>query len=82
MENEDCCIINKQYKDRLMIYFNKIKISRENNIFKFYLNDKVFKRKYSKIPNLIFQKYATMIQNYILDYEYNEDTITITILGK
>jgi len=82
MENEDCCIINKQYKDRLMIYFNKIKISRENNIFKFYLNDKVFKRKYSKIPNLIFQKYATMIQNFIIDYESNEDTISITILGK
>ena len=80
--NNECCILKNQFKDRLMVFFNKVKISRENNIFKFYLNDEIFKRKYSNIPNLIFQKYATMIQNYILDYEYNEDTITITILGK
>ena len=71
MKNEDCCIINKQFKDKLMVYFNKIKISKENN-----------KLKYSKIPNLIYQKYACMIQNYILDYESTEDTISITIFGK
>ena len=82
MKNEDCCIINKQFKDKLMVYFNKIKISKENNIFKFYLNDNIIKLKYSKIPNLIYQKYACMIQNYILDYESTEDTISITIFGK
>ena len=35
MKNEDCCIIKQQFKDRLMVFFNKIKISRENNILNF-----------------------------------------------
>jgi len=75
-------ITKKVYKDKLMIYFNKIKISKDNNIFKFYLNENIFKGKYSKIRNLIFQKYAQMIQNIIIGYDSSEDAISITILGK
>ena len=77
-------IFKKEYKDKFLNYFKIIKLSRENNIFKFFLKDKVFKRKpnYSKIPNLFFENYTTMLQSIILGYELNEDVISITILGK
>ena len=57
----------------------------KNNIFKFYLNDKIFKNKekYSKNKHIFFhEKYSTMIQNIILGYELDEDAISITILEK
>ena len=81
-EKSDFYIFNKEYKEKLLNYFSKIKISRENNIFKLYMKDKIFKQKYSKINNFFFENYATMFQNIILGYEFNEDAISITILGK
>ena len=83
-ETNNVDIFKKEYKDKFLNYFKIIKLSRENNIFKFILKDKVFKRKpnYSKIPNLFFENYTTMLQSIILGYELNEDVISITILGK
>ena len=83
-ETNNVDIFKKEYKDKFLNYFKIIKLSRENNIFKFFLKDKVFKRKpnYSKIPNLFFENYTTMLQSIILGYELNEDVISITILGK
>ena len=73
------------FKEKFMKYFKKIKFSMKNNIFKFYLNDKIFKNKekYSKNKHIFFhEKYSTMIQNIILGYELDEDAISITILEK
>ena len=77
-------IFKKEYKEKFLNYFKTIKLSKENNIFKFFLKDKVFKKKpnYSKIPNFFFENYTTMLQSIILGYELNEDAISITILGK
>ena len=83
-ENNNFEIFTQEYKDKFLNYFKSIKLSRENNIFKFYLKDLAFKRKknYSNIPNFYFESYTTMLQSIILGYELNEDAISITILGK
>lgn len=81
-EKSDFSLFNNEYKEKLLNYFSKIKISRENNIFKLYMKDNIFKKKYSKYNNFFFENYATMFQNIILGYEFNEDIISITILGK
>ena len=83
-ENNNFDLFNQEYKKKLMIYFKSIKISKENNIFKFYLKENIFKNRnnYKNIPNFFFENYTTMIQNIILSYDYNEDAISITALGK
>ena len=77
-------IFKRSFKDKLMKYFKKISISINNNIFRFYLKDKVYKsnEKYKKLSNYYFENYATMIQNYILGYDWREDAISFTFLGK
>ena len=81
-ENNSINLLKKEFNDKLIKYFTKILISRENNIFKLYLNPNIFKCKYSNIPNFLFDKYAALLQNIILSYDKNDDTISITIFGK
>ena len=83
-ENNNFEIYTQEYKTQFLKYFKSIKLSKENNIFKFFLKDKVFKSKenYSNIPNFFFENYSVMLQSIILGYDLNEDAISITILGK
>ena len=73
----------QEYKRNLLKYFNKIKFSKENNVFQLYLKPEVFKQKYNK-KTLKFQieNYSTMFQYYIFGYDYKGDYISIIILSK
>ena len=81
IEKNNLDLFKKEYKESLLKYFYKIKFSKENNVFKFYLNPNIFKEKYLSLIQI--ENYSTMIQNYIiLGYDYKEDFITIIILSK
>ena len=71
------------YKRDLLKYFNKIKFSKENNVFQLYLNPEVFKQKYNKkILKFQIENYSSMFHYYIFGYDYKEDYISIIILSK
>ena len=78
-ESSNFDIFEQEFKKKLMTYFKSIKISKENNIFKFYLKESIFKK---RANYFFFENYTAMLQNIILSYEYNEDAISITFLGK
>ena len=75
-------IFKMDYKNNLLKYFYKIKFFKENNVFHFYLNPEIFKKKYSSILKIPIENYSIMLQDYILGYDYKEDFISIIILSK
>lgn len=77
-------IFQNEFKQKFMKYFKKIKFSMQNNIYKFYLNDKAFKGKkqYLNFKSFFIENYSTMMQNILLGYELNEDAISLTIMEK
>ena len=82
IQNNNMNFFKDEYKKKLIKYFYKIKFSKENNVFQFYLKDDAFRGKFSPIKN-----YSLMSnQFYILGYDYDEinkeDFITIIILSK
>jgi len=82
IEKNNMNLFKKEYMDNLLKYFYKIKFSKENNVFQFYLKPDVFKKKYSSILKFPIENYSTMFQYYIFGYDYKEDFITIIILSK
>jgi hypothetical protein len=83
IDKKNIDLFKQEYKRDLLKYFNKIKFSKENNVFQLYLKPEVFKQKYNK-KTLKFpiENYSTMFQYYIFGYDYKEDYISIIILSK
>lgn len=82
-EKNNMDIFKPNYKENLLKYFNKIKFSKVNNNFQFYLRPEAFKKKYQNDKNVKYiDNYSMLSQYYIIGYDYKEDFISIIILSK
>jgi hypothetical protein len=82
-EKNNMDIFKPNYKENLLRYFYKIKFSKTNNNFQFYLKPEIFKKKYQNDKNIkIIENSSMMPQQYIIGYNYKEDYISIIILSK
>ena len=87
IEQNNMDFFKPEYKAKLFKYFNKIKFSKENNSFQFYLKADAFRNKYFQKLKFPTKNYSIMpLQFYILGYDYDEtnkeDFISIIILSK
>jgi hypothetical protein len=83
VENKNIDIFKPNYRENLLKYFSKIKFSKNNNNFQFYLRPEIFKKKYLNDKNVkVIENYSMMPQQYIIGYDYKEDYISIIILSK
>lgn len=82
LEKKIIDIFKPNYKESLIKYFNKIKFSKENNVFQFYLKPEIFKEKYRNNLKFVIENYSIMFQYYIFGYDYKEDFISIIVLSK
>lgn len=82
-EKNNMDIFKTNYRENLLKYFCKIKFSKTNNNFQFYLRPEIFKKKYINDKNVkVIENYSNMVQQYIIGYDYKEDYISIIILSK
>ena len=82
-EKNNMDIFKPNYKENLLRYFYKIKFSKINNNFQFYLKPEIFKKKYQNDKNIkIIENSSMMPQQYIIGYDYKEDNISVIILSK
>jgi len=82
-EKNNFDIFKPNYKENFLKYFSKIKFSKSNNNFQFYLRPEIFKKKYQNDKNVkLIENYSIMLQQYIIGYDYKEDYISLIILSK
>lgn len=79
-EKNNMILFKESYRNNLLKYFYKVKFSKENNVFHFYLRPEVFKKKY--LSTLKIENYSIMLHYYIFGYDYKDDFISIIVLSK
>ena len=79
-EKNNMQLFQENYRKILLKYFYKIRFSKENNVFHFYLRPEIFKKKYLSISKI--ENYSIIFQYYIIGYDYKDDFISIIVLSK